>query len=793
MRPISVRLERLSCLLVVFALVTFFVPGQPFVGPAAAATARPVPQEAAVLQLHELPASRAAEILRSFYPAARVRVDATANAVIVVGPPADVEAMRTIVQGIDVKNPAAQTADVISLHAISAAAAERQLQPLFPGARFAVSSKTSLVVRANATDMAQIKALAQALDVPTGNQGPAEAIHISSADARRVARTLQSTYPRTHASVSGTNVILAGPSEDVDKAKQLAQSLDVPPPLTVYTQIYRLQHVDSASVADLIARAFPAAKVTVDRDLNAISVTARQRDQDRIAAGIAQLDGTGTDSSRGQGASAAPPSYGDGNFAIVDLESALPGTSGAASTTASDIATTVTNLLGPSAPNLRISVEPGTSRIALMGDPESIRLAKDVIAKLDRSPPLVVLDTEILEVDETTARNLGLTLSGAISSTFTEITPAFPSVVGPQPLSRSALSFSATLNLLVTEGQARVLADPRITTLSGHSASIHAGDNISILTQTAGGVGTPVTSQVQTFNTGVSLDITPMVGPGGSISVALHPVVNSVESIDPTTHIPNIATRDTQTLVNLRDNETLVIGGLIQETRSRATNKIPVLGEIPVIGKLFDSSSNSFTRNELIIVVTPHILAPGESIPPPSSSLKLGTPAPLPTLLPGTSFPSNAPPVARRTPAPVTIGPVLSTPMPTASPAPAQTPVAFASANVFQYGSPPQNAYAGPSDLPQIFYATLSPTVVKTGTQVTVSAITTTNVGKVTITYGTTTVTLSKLGTSTWQASFPFNATGTGGQSSVQLTLNAYRGDGAQTQIQIPVNVLAQS
>ena len=159
---------------------------------------------------------------------------------------------------------------------------------------------------------------------------------------------------------------------------------------------------------------------------------------------------------------------------------------------------------------------PTPGQIALIGPATSVRSARQFIEKVDVVPPLVVLDTDILVVDESVAKNLGLQLgTAALSTTFTELQPA-PNSDGTQPrlgrfqaLSRTPISFTAQLNLLVQNGKGRVLADPRITTLSGRTASIRAGHTISILTTTAGNVGTIATTQVQSFQTGVTLDITP--------------------------------------------------------------------------------------------------------------------------------------------------------------------------------------------------------------------------------------------------------------------------------------------
>ncbi|MBV9409229.1 MAG: hypothetical protein JO164_10440, partial [Candidatus Eremiobacteraeota bacterium] len=171
--------------------------------------------------------------------------------------------------------------------------------------------------------------------------------------------------------------------------------------------------------------------------------------------------------------------------------------------------------------DLHVTVPPNGTQLVLSGSASVIRLAKSLIDQLDVEQKLVVLDTEIVEVDESVAKNLGLSFSSpVVTSTFTETTPGAPAGGTPppflnlQPLTRTPLSFALTLNLLIQHGKGRVLADPRITTISGRTATIRAGDNIAILTTTGGGTGTVATTQLQTFQTGVTLDITPVVNAG---------------------------------------------------------------------------------------------------------------------------------------------------------------------------------------------------------------------------------------------------------------------------------------
>ncbi len=358
-------------------------------------------------------------------------------------------------------------------------------------------------------------------------------------------------------------------------------------------------------------------------------------------------------------------------MAVIELKSAIPGTNGAPSTTAQDIAQAVTQALGQMAAGLHVTVMQNSSSLILTGDPNSIRLAKELIAKLDVVPPLVELDTEVLEIDGSLAKNLGLELPTAvISTTFEEVQPTpdpygNPGRIGKiQPITRTPIQLTAELNLLIQHGDGRVLADPRIVTLSGHDANFQAGDTLSILTTTGGGVGTVVTTQLQSFNTGVTLDITPIVTADGNITVTVHPTVNSLSG-DPN-GVPEISTRNAQTVVTLHDNQTLVIGGLIQEEDTRTITSLPVLGNIPIIGGLFKNNDTNNTSNELVIVVTPHIIRDGEPTPPPGATMGLPTPQPLPTVPPGMALPTVRPSGMPSPGAPA----VLNTPMPSSSPAP---------------------------------------------------------------------------------------------------------------------------
>lgn len=800
-------------------------------------TPSPTPNPPVVISFQIISAERGAAILRSVYPNAHITVDSHANAVIVVASGYDEQGMRTIASGIDVKNPTATTVDTYQLKVLKPQTAAERLSGVFPQARVLVAPNKTIIIMASPADMAQIKAIVTAIDTapPTPSpkpRYPAEAVRVTQRNVKQVARAVANEAPNVRVAISGSEILLSGPSDEVDHAKQLIAQLDVPQMGTQYTQVYRLKYIDAASVADLLGRSFTNLPLAVDADLNAITVTSNLTVQRRIADAVSQLDVPPPGAPGGEGTGPAAS-----GIEVVSLKAAVPGLQGGTSTTATDIANTVTQALQGSAGDLHIIVPPNSTQLVLTGSPYSIKLAKELIDKLDLPQTMVAMDTEVLEVDEGTIKQLGLQFpTAAVSTTFTEVPPVYPPGntvpgAGQQipylnffPLIRSPISFSLELNFLIANNKARILEDPRITTISGRTASLHAGETVNILTTTGGGTGTVATTQVQSFQTGVTLDITPVVNNGDYITVTLHPTVNSIAAIS-AAGVPNIQTRDTTTTVGLHDGQTIVIAGLIEDVDSRSVQKIPFLGDLPLIGRaLFTYQNVQKTRNELIVTVTPHIVRPGETGGIGTTKLGLPHPEGLPTLPPGTQLPPPRPgsrevppptrgpppapePQAVTVPTPPTVRPQSNTPPPggistakpssvpsPSGPTPIPLPSAFSQTNVYTFGQAPQNNYAAPNAAPQIFYVQVSPSVVKNGEQMTIAAITSTNVAQ--LRFGPNSLlpmaSLQSVGPGQWQGTFPFSVAGLPiGQASVTLTLTATTGLGATVALPIPLSLLS--
>jgi general secretion pathway protein D len=298
--------------------------------------------------------------------------------------------------------------------------------------------------------------------------------------------------------------------------------------------------------------------------------------------------------------------------------------------------------------NDNIAIDRRLNAIILTGTPEALAPLKEMIGKLDVPVQSVILETEIVELDDTAARNIGLDLSpdgtGAIVEAANQ-TAGAGGTLRTGAVAQLGANLAANLYAQVTEGNAKIIAKPRILAQSGQQASILTGDAIPIVTNVVvAGAGAVSSQQVNYVNVGVNLQIQPRVSSDGFVTSHIYSEVSSVTQY--VNGIPQISQRTANTVATVRDGDSFVIGGLLQDNEIRNLAKVPFIGDIPLIGLFFRYVSTSHTQTNLYVVVTPHIIrAPGVS--PPESPLVE------PTSLPQLGPPSG-PAAPAQSPAPLT-------------------------------------------------------------------------------------------------------------------------------------------
>ena len=209
---------------------------------------------------------------------------------------------------------------------------------------------------------------------------------------------------------------------------------------------------------------------------------------------------------------------------------------------------------------------------------------------------------------------------------------------------RPDINFAATIRALEAQNLLQILAEPNLLTQSGKEASFLAGGEFPYPVVQGGGTGgfAPITIQFKEF--GVRLNFTPTLTADGLIHLKVKPEVSTLDFSNALTIqgflIPALSTRRVESEMNLRDGQSFAIAGLLDQRVQDQFDKIPGIGDIPVLGKLFQSRNRTKSNDELLVLVTPRIvqpLAPGQSPPGP------GFPQPfLPSTVPQGSQPPGS-------------------------------------------------------------------------------------------------------------------------------------------------------
>jgi general secretion pathway protein D len=259
--------------------------------------------------------------------------------------------------------------------------------------------------------------------------------------------------------------------------------------------------------------------------------------------------------------------------------------------------------------NENIGIDRRLNAVVLSGPPDVVARIKANIAKLDIPLPSVILETQVVELTDTAAHDVGIDFTngnGEIASA-TSASRSLNTATG-------AINLQAAIFEQVSRGQGKVIARPRIVAQSGSSAQILTGDALPIVTSIAVSGVNAVSQQVQYVNVGVSLQIQPRVSSDGYVTSHIFSQVSSVTGYSQ--GYPTLSQREATTSATVRDGDAFVIGGLLQTNELDSLAKIPGLGDLPVIGWLFHVRHASAASTNLYIIVVPHIITAGNPPPP---------------------------------------------------------------------------------------------------------------------------------------------------------------------------------
>lgn len=279
-----------------------------------------------------------------------------------------------------------------------------------------------------------------------------------------------------------------------------------------------------------------------------------------------------------------------------------------------------------------IFVDEKLNLVIIKDTAEAVRLAEKLIESLDMAEPEVMLDVEVLEVTRSRLQELGIRFpdqigygrlqpdlnttivnNGVTQSNTTlggTLAQGFVDLRNRNGLTSFVSNPALTLNLRSEAGDGNTLANPRIRVKNREKAKIHIGDKLPVFTTTStANVG--VSASVSYLDVGLKLDVEPNVYLDDEVGIKVQMEVSSVtrEVTGPAGSLAyQIGTRSAATVLRLRDGETQVLAGLISDEERSSANRLPGLGDIPTLGRLFSSTRDNNSKTEIVLLITPRIV-----------------------------------------------------------------------------------------------------------------------------------------------------------------------------------------
>ena len=269
----------------------------------------------------------------------------------------------------------------------------------------------------------------------------------------------------------------------------------------------------------------------------------------------------------------------------------------------------------------KVASDKRTNSLIITDIPTRFPMIEESIAQLDRPTPQVMIEAEILEVSTDYMEEIGIYFEddGMIQITGSELATRFPfnkkrrfSGLTDTKTSYGTIStsmFKPLLNLIKEDERTKILARPKILTLSNQTAEIKITANTAVATNVEDTEGGNTYQEPERVETGVKLIVTPIVNKDGFVTIDVAPEVTDPKD---SLFFPGVYvdphTRSAKATIRIKDGDTLVMGGLIKRDEDTKIRKVPILGDIPFIGKVFKHSYVLNESKELIIFITPHII-----------------------------------------------------------------------------------------------------------------------------------------------------------------------------------------
>ena len=544
-------------------------------------------------------------------------------------------------------SPADGGDQVIPLQYASAGDLARVLQPFVTqGTRVAAAAgSNALVVSGDPTSRQALQGLISALDVDSLSGQSLALLPVDDGDAKDVATALQQALNGGSGGSSGQAASGGSGAAQVIPMERINAVLVVAAKPQTITQaqrvfamiqrgqqnsvrrwtVYYLQNGQSNDVAYILQQAFTPDHVTA---------------QPTATAQVKSLSGGSTSGGSSSGGITSIGAGGAGNGGVGGIGGGSLGGLGSTggglgSTTSSGssgggaAASSANPLLGgldasgsadaSSNPNeMRIVPDSINNSLLIYGTPQEVATVMATLRKIDIIPLQVRIDAVIAEVELNDALQYGTQFffkAGGLNGTLSQVFSATNSFAGYFLAGSNASQVA--LNLLQAVSTVHVLSSPELMVLDNQPARLEVGDLVPYLTQQAQSTDTntsDIINSVAYEQTGVILEVTPRVSSEGLVTLDIAQEVSNVNTAASTTisnggiTSPTFTQRDVESRVVVQDGQTIGLAGLIQDSVTKSNQGVPFLKDLPIIGALFGQQSNTRTRNELLVLITPHVV-----------------------------------------------------------------------------------------------------------------------------------------------------------------------------------------
>ena len=470
-------------------------------------------------------------------------------------------------------------------------------------------------------------------EIPRNDSLVTQIIPLNYADARDISQIIQpllaagaqmATYSKTN------SIVITDTSSNIHHIAKIIQNLDVQEQITVFNLNYASPQVISEQISRIIennsadtsqvgrtrtaSQTGTGLKIIPDVRTNTLIVVANAQETATVEGLITQLDVERPENAN--------------NVHVVYLENAQA-KEAATSLTAALSNLRITGTI-EAAQQVQVTADEGTNSLIITASAQDFKVIAEIIEKLDIVREQVLVEMLIMEVGEDGLKEIGVdwaTLDEAVEESIrffgaTNFGPRVDFVsgeleglaIGAWRADGSDVTIGGILHALEKQSGVNILSTPHITTSNHSKAKIIVGENVPFVMESRITESDPLTPTViKTYeykDVGISLEITPHISQGGLVRLEIDSEFSKlIEDVTTSsTDTPTTAKRKAQTVISMKSGSTIVIGGLIRDDKTTIEKKIPLLGDLPLVGGLFKFQRDRLQKTNLLIFITPYVM-----------------------------------------------------------------------------------------------------------------------------------------------------------------------------------------